>query len=137
MVRVFLFKEMRTVSFIGVLLCSVTLCNAQPVIKFNYTTQHLGMVHKGDTLHFAFIFKNTGNKPLVISDTKVECGCTTVEKPDYQIDPGKDGEIKVTFNTSPTIDRQDRTVTVISNASNSPSVLRFKCVVLKGKGKKE
>jgi len=106
---------------------------AQPAIKFDDASLHLGFVHKGDTVKFQFLFTNTGNQPLVISETKVECGCTIVEKPDYQINPGKRGEIKVMFNTTPTIDRQDRTVTVISNASNSPSVLRFKCVVLKAK----
>ncbi len=126
---------MRTLCSVLALVCSILHGTAQPVIKFDNPTQHLGFVHKGDTLRFAFIFKNTGNKPLVISETKVECGCTVVEKPEYQTDPGKQGEIKVTFNTSPTIDRQDRTVTVVSNATNSPSVLRFKCVVLKAKSK--
>ena len=128
---------MRSVCSVLALICFILPAIAQPVIKFDNTTQRLGFVHKGDTLHFAFIFKNTGNKPLVISDAKVECGCTVVEKPEYQTDPGKQGEIKVIFNTTPTIDRQDRTVTVISNATNSPTVLRFKCVVLKAKNKKE
>jgi hypothetical protein len=123
----------RLACYMLVFIGSVSLSIAQPVIKFDNTTQHLGFVHKGDTLRFQFIFTNTGNKPLVISDAKVECGCTIVEKPDYQIDPGKKGEIKVMFNTAPTIDRQDRTVIVVSNASNSPNVLRFKCVVLKQK----
>lgn len=112
------------------------LVGAQPVIKFDKTTQHLGFVHKGDTLHFEYRFTNTGNQPLVISDTKVECSCTTAEVPTQPIDPGKQGVIKVSFNTSPTIDRQDRTVTIISNASNSPGTVRFKCVVLKAKDKK-
>lgn len=106
---------------------------AQPVITFDKTTQHLGFVRQGDTLNFQYKFTNTGNQPLIINDTKVQCGCTVVDKPANLILPGKEGVIKVTFHTNSAIDRQDRTVTVISNASNSPAVLRFKCIVLKAK----
>ncbi len=107
--------------------------NAQSVISFDKETQHLGFVHQGDTLHFQYKFTNTGNQPLVISDAKVECGCTVVDKPTDPILPGKTGVIKVTFHTNSAIDRQDRTVTVISNAKNAEAVVRFKCVVLKAK----
>lgn len=106
---------------------------AQSVVSFEKTTQHLGFVRQGDTLNFQYQFTNTGNQPLLITDTKVECGCTVVDKPMNPILPGKQGVIKVTFHTNAAIDRQDRTVTVISNASNSPAVLRFKCIVLKAK----
>jgi hypothetical protein len=106
---------------------------AQSVINFDKTTQHLGFVHQGDTLNFQYAFTNTGDQPLIISDTKVECGCTVVDKPTEPILPGKTGVIKVIFHTNTAIDRQDRTVTVISNAKNSPSVVRFKCVVLKAR----
>lgn len=106
---------------------------AQAIISFDKTTQHLGFVRQGDTLIFQYKFINTGNQPLIISDTKVECSCTVVDNPADPVSPGKQGVIKVTFHTSSAIDRQDRTVTVISNASNSPAILRFKCIVLKAK----
>ncbi|HTB32807.1 MAG TPA: DUF1573 domain-containing protein [Bacteroidia bacterium] len=106
---------------------------AQPTITFEKTTQHLGFVRQGDTLNFQYKFTNTGNQPLLITDTKVECGCTVVDKPTDPILPGKQGVIKVTFHTNSAMDRQDRTVTVVSNASNSPAVVRFKCIVLKAK----
>jgi len=115
----------------------VVLCGfqsvAQAVIKFEKSTQHLGFVRQGDTLNFQYEFTNTGNQPLIITDTKVECGCTVVEKPADPILPGKQGVIRVIFHTNSAIDRQDRTVTILSNATNSPSVMRFKCVVLKPK----
>jgi hypothetical protein len=106
---------------------------AQSIIIFDKTTQHMGFVRQGDTLTFLYKFTNTGNQPLIVSDTKVECGCTEVDKPADPVLPGKQGVIKVTFHTNAAIDRQDRTVTVISNAQNSPAVLRFKCIVLKAK----
>ena len=110
-------------------------CIAQPVIKFDKSVQHLGFVTKGDTLNFQYTFTNTGDQPLVISDTKVQCSCTNVQKPDAPVLPGKQGVIKATFVTTGAIDRQDRTIIVTCNASNSPIELRFKCVVLKSNKK--
>jgi len=110
-----------------------SLLVAQPVINFDKTTQHLGFIRQGDTVKFQYSFTNSGNQPLIISDTKVECGCTIADKPSDPVLPGKKGVIKVEFRTKDAIDRQDRTVTVISNATNSPAILRFKCVVLKAK----
>lgn len=106
---------------------------AQPELKLEKTTQHLGFVHQGDTLRFQYKFTNTGDQPLIISDTKVECGCTVVDTPKDPIMPGKQGIMNVVFHTNSAIDRQDRTVTILSNAKNSPVVVRFKCVVLKAK----
>lgn len=41
---------------------------------------------------------NTGNKPLIIIDVAVSCGCTSREFPKKPIKPGKSGKIKVSFN---------------------------------------
>ena len=126
---------MKRAGLIGLLLFLVGNGISQPVIKFNKPVQHLGFVTKGDTLHFQYAFTNTGNQPLVISDTKVQCSCTTVQKPDAPILPSKQGIIKATFITTGAIDRQDRTIIVTCNASNSPIELRFKCVVFKSNKK--
>jgi hypothetical protein len=107
--------------------------SAQAIITFDKTIQHLGFVRQGDTLHFQYLFTNTGNQPLLISNTKVECGCTLVSKPSQPVLQGKKDTIDVIFHTNDAIGRQDRTVTVFSNASNSPMVVRFKCIVLKAK----
>jgi len=97
--------------------------------------QRLGFVHQGDTLIFQYVFTNTGDQPLVISDAKVECSCTSVKLPDQPVLPNKQGVLIATFVTTHAIDRQDRTITVISNASDSSVELRFRCVVLKAKNK--
>ncbi|HTB06135.1 MAG TPA: DUF1573 domain-containing protein [Bacteroidia bacterium] len=126
---------LRKIVLIVFLFACIINLHAQPAITFDKTTQHLGFVHQGDTLHFEYTFTNSGTEPLVISDTKVECGCTTVEKPEEPVAPHKQGVIKVTFTTNSAIDRQDRTVIVISNVPGPPAILRFKCIVLKAKKK--
>ncbi len=104
-------------------------------ITFDKVKLCFGFVHEGDTVNLNYRFSNTGDKPLMISDYKVECGCTVMEKPDHAILPGETYILKVTFDTHEKYDRQDRTVEVISNATNSPTELRFKGVVLKPKKK--
>lgn len=102
-------------------------------IKFKQTKYNFGFVHEGDIVTMLFEFENIGNVPLVISDYKVECGCTVMEKPSKPILPGEKSSLKITFDTHAKYDRQDRTVEVISNAKNNPVSLRFKGVVLKPK----
>lgn len=125
---------MRGLAFTLLLLLNLC-CLAQPAITFDKTIQHLGFVHQGDTLSFQYTFTNTGNQPLVISDAKVQCSCTIVSLPTQPVLPGKQGVIKTRFVTNTAIDRQDRTIEVISNAATPQVELRFKCVVLKAKDK--
>jgi len=125
-------NKIRIINIVIVILCG-HFCAAQPVMTMDKNIHHLGFVRQGDTLHFQYKFINSGNQPLVITDTKVECGCTGVNRPLTPVLPGKQDSIQVVFHTNDAIGRQDRTVTILSNASNSPVVVRFKCVVLKAK----
>ena len=106
-------------------------------LKFEHTRYRFGFVHQGEIVKFEYRFENTGTEPITISDVKVECSCTEVEKPESPVKPGERASIKVFFDTKSAIDRQDRTVVLISNAKNSPTTLRFKGVVLKPKKNKK
>ena len=104
-------------------------------IKFKETKQSFGFVHEGDTVKLSYELKNVGDKPLIISNYEVECGCTKMESVASPIEPGQTYILKVTFDTHQKYDRQDRIIKIISNATNSPTELRFKGVVLKPKKK--
>jgi hypothetical protein len=71
--------------------------------------------HDDDGLR-SFIFTNTGDAPLVISNVQSTCGCTIPTKPTEPIQPGKTGKIDVKYNmhTGPI----RKTITVESNAVN-------------------
>lgn len=119
-----------------------SLVNAQSksdsaYIKFKDTKYNFGFVKQGKIVKIEYFFENTGKAPLIISNIEVTCGCTVADFPHYPIKPGEQGTILLTFNTKEKYDRQDRTVSVISNASNSPTSLRFKGVVLENKSEKK
>lgn len=120
--------------FVFCLSCFSSQLKAQE-IKFKDTKYNFGFAHEGEVVVMEFPFENTGTESLIISDYKVECGCTVMEKPNQPILPKEQSILKVTFDTKNKYDRQDRTVEVISNAKSGPATLRFKGVILKPKKK--
>lgn len=103
------------------------------VMTFDETKHNFGFIRQGDVVSHEYSFTNTGDAPLIISECEVACECTKVEFPKEPIAPKGIGKIKVTFESKSAIDRQDRDVIVKSNATNSPTTISFKCVVLKPK----
>ena len=83
--------------------------------------------NEGEIVEYSYRFKNTGSKPLIVSDAHASCGCTVPEKPEKPIMPGEMGFIKVKFNSDKRPGEAHKTVTVTSNA-NPP----FPELVLKG-----
>ena len=107
-----------------------TTCLAQAKIKFTDVKQNFGIVKKGEKVNLTYEFTNLGNQPLIITETKAECSCTSVTWTKELVAPGQKGSVKVVFDTAPTYDRQDRIVEVFSNDPKSPACIRFKGVVL-------
>jgi hypothetical protein len=103
---------------------------SQAQINFTETKKKFGFVKKGEVVVLEYEFTNSGNEPLVITDAKAECSCTSIDFPKQPLAPGKKNKITVKFDTKTTYDRQDRIVEIFSNAKNSPANIRFKGVVL-------
>jgi hypothetical protein len=90
------------------------------VITFEKKTHDFGDIFQGDKVEETFKFTNTGNEPLIITNVQVTCGCTTPKGwPRDPIMPGGKGEITVAFNSAGKSGRQNKVVTVVSNAVNS------------------
>lgn len=81
------------------LLSTVAFASAQ-TISLDKTTADYGTVKTGSDGHRFFIVKNTGDKPLILSNVKASCGCTTPEWSKDPILPGKTTQIKVGYNTA-------------------------------------
>lgn len=93
-----------------------------------------GEIVAGEKVEHTFKFSNTGNEPLVITNVQVTCGCTTPKGwPRDPIAPGKKAELVVQFNSAGKIGRQNKVVTVISNAVEGPKQVTFTATVLEKK----
>lgn len=86
-----------------------------------------GKIAEGDNVEFSYRFKNSGTRPLIVSEAAASCGCTVPEKPEKPIMPGEMGFIKVKFNSQGRPGQTHKTISVSSNAQPS-----FPQLVLKG-----
>ena len=90
-----------------------------PVIAWEKSTHDFGDMVQGDKVEQTFKFTNSGNEPLVITNVEVTCGCTLPKNwPRDPIMPGGKGEITLAFNSTGKLGKQNKVVTVISNAVN-------------------
>ena len=103
-----------------------------PVLTWEKKTHDFGDIYQGDKVEHTFYFTNTGNEPLLITNVQVTCGCTTPKGwPRDPVAPGAKGELTVAFNSAGKSGKQDKTVTITSNASNNDgSVIRFTTNIL-------
>ncbi len=93
--------------------------NNGPIISWEKSTYDFGDLVQGDKVEHIFKFKNTGKEALLITNVQVTCGCTTPKGwARDPIAPGQSGEIAVAFNSLGKYGKQNKVVTIISNAVN-------------------
>ena len=100
------------------LISSIGFAQNGPKIVFSApeNTIDYGKVTKTENGTRDFVFTNTGNAPLIITNVLSTCGCTVPIKPGEPVMPGKTGKITVKYNMAPGPIR--KTITVESNAVN-------------------
>ena len=118
---------------------SLTLVHSQekkPEISFEKTVIDYGSVNKGDNGVREFVFRNSGNAPLIISNVKSTCGCTIPKKPEKPILPGESEKIQVKYDTK-RVGFIRKSITVTSNAASSPTtILKIKGQVVENNQQK-
>ena len=100
----------------------------QDSIIFETTTHDYGTIVQGSDGTCTFNFTNKGKAPIVLNDVKASCGCTVPEWTRTPVAPKGKGSIKVTYNTG-NVGTFTKSITVNSNAINSPVVLIIKGIV--------
>ena len=96
------------------------------------TVRDLGKIKKGQVVEIPYTIKNTGEKPLIISEVIPGCGCTVADKPEKPIMPGKEEKIVSKFNSAEqAIGVHVKNITVKANTTPfTEHVLTFKVDVV-------
>jgi Protein of unknown function (DUF1573) len=104
-------------------------------ITWEKSSHDFGDLTQGDKVEYTFRFRNTGMEPLIITNVQVTCGCTTPKGwARDPIPPGQPGEITIAFNSLGKFGKQNKVVTIISNAVNPDAgQLSFSANVLEKK----
>lgn len=97
-----------------------------PTIEFVNDIYEFGVVKEGEEVKHVYEFKNTGESPLIIANVSASCGCTTPEYSQQPINPGEKGSITVVFDSQNQVGKQQKIITVLSNAEPSRTILQLK-----------
>jgi hypothetical protein len=104
------------------------IANASTVVWKSETVE-VGEIPQGTPKTIEFSFKNTGNKSVLITNVKPSCGCTAADYTKEAVAPGKMGYVKATYNAA-AAGAFTKTITVTTNAEETPKVLTFKGTVI-------
>ncbi|MEO7264235.1 MAG: DUF1573 domain-containing protein [Ferruginibacter sp.] len=73
---------------------------ADDVAKFKSETIDMGKLEQSKPQTVVFVVTNIGKEPLIIEAANPTCGCTIGDYTKEPIAPGKNGEIKATYNAA-------------------------------------
>ncbi len=100
-----------------------------PVMTFEEKEFDFGNIEQNTPQEHTFVFTNTGEAPLIITNASSSCGCTVPDYPkDTPIQPGEKGELVVKFNGSG-MNQVIKTVTLNTNTAKGQEMLRIKAFV--------
>ena len=112
-------------------LVAAAMTAQQPVITFEKTEHDFGKINEADgRVSVVFEFKNEGMAPLVLSNVRASCGCTTPTWTKEPVEPGQTGSITVTYNPNGRPGRFQKTVTITSNATDATKRVYIKGEVI-------
>lgn len=93
-----------------------------PKIEFEKMEHNYGQIQKDGDGNCQFTFTNNGTEPLILSNVRASCGCTSPSWTKEPVMPGQTGTIKVSYNTH-NVGGFTKTITVTSNAVDNPRVV--------------
>ena len=109
----------RVFNTLAAITIATTLAYSQASIKFDEQTHDFGeILEENGPVNHKFEFTNLGTAPLIISNVKASCGCTTPGWTKDPVLPGKRGYIEAQYNPVNRPGSFRKSLTIYSNASS-------------------
>jgi hypothetical protein len=100
-------------------------------MTFDNMSHDFGTIKEEDgPVSHDFKFTNTGKAPLIISNVKASCGCTTPEWTKDPVLPGKTGFIRAVYNTANRPGNFNKSLTITANTEPATTTLFINGVVV-------
>ncbi len=112
-------------SFISCFAFAQTATTKTAKIDFKEKSYDFKEIKEGETVEHKFVFTNTGDAPLLLTNVSTTCGCTAPSWPREAIAPGEKGEILVKFNSTGKSGVQNKVITIFSNAANAQEQIKI------------
>ncbi|NLA23806.1 MAG: DUF1573 domain-containing protein, partial [Bacteroidales bacterium] len=95
-------------------------------ISWDKTTHDFGTFKEENGLQkCSFNFTNTGSEPLVITNVRAFCGCTTPDWTKEPVQPGQKGYVNVSYDPRNRPGKFDKSITVTTNTEKPNTMLRI------------
>lgn len=102
----------------------------KPVMTFETTDHDFGTVkEEAGPVSYEFEFTNTGKAPVIVSNVRASCGCTTPSWTKEPVPPGEKGTVVAQYNPNNRPGAFRKSITITSNAEPSNQVLYIKGTV--------
>ncbi len=101
------------------------------IIKINKLFHDFGDVNEGETLGCFFEITNTGDKPLIIRDIDLGCGCISASYFKEPVLPGDSIDVEVRFNSSGFYGKQYKVIQLLANIKGNKKDLVITANVIK------
>ncbi|MFO7939074.1 MAG: DUF1573 domain-containing protein [Bacteroidales bacterium] len=99
----------------------------QAHLSFEKNIHDFGTIKEANgKVTYRFVFSNTGSTPLVLTEVRPTCGCTSPEWTKKPVMPGQEGYIDATFDPARRKGEFNKSIIVRSNGQPSTVVLRIK-----------
>lgn len=106
-----------------------TLSDTKTAVSWIRQEISVGEIPQGKPVTFEFEFTNTGKEPVLITEVKASCGCTTSDYSRSPVKPGEKGQVKAVYNAA-AVGAFAKNVTVTTSADQSPVILTLKGTVV-------
>jgi len=117
------------IKYIFILMLCVTYFSSAQVVGPKAAVQQMefdfGTIKLGEIVSHNFTLANSGGDLLKITDVHASCGCTAAKPDKNELAPGESINIKVDFNSTGKIGKQEKYVYVKTNDPNNKE-LKFK-----------
>lgn len=118
----FLILAIQTLFLYGA--AATALASSGPAIYFSEDSWDFGEITPGELPSHIFKFENIGDEVLIIKGTKVSCeSCIDTLISTKELNPGEEGELKITVNSLDMIGRFTKRIYVESNDPVNPRVV--------------
>lgn len=107
------------------LLVWLPLADQAAALEWTSTLAEPEVLPGQETIEAVFPFINAGDRPVTILTVESECGCTTAELAKKTYAPGEGGEIKAVFIPGARVGRQEKIITVKTDAPGEAVELRL------------
>ncbi|MBK7630270.1 MAG: DUF1573 domain-containing protein [Ignavibacteriales bacterium] len=105
-----------------------------PKVSVQQLSHDFGDISENEVVKHTYVISNNGGDLLKISDVRASCGCTAAKPDKSELKPGESTNLIVSFNSKGRKGPQSKTVTVVTNDPETPSItLSFKCNIVVSK----